>query len=115
MSMEPQQPPIEQMGGMHIGEMPQQPPMQDYGYGRGQSPMAPPQDPRLPTQAAPPYSQVPPPGPGGRSSGRPPMMPPFPTEPHAQRPPPGYDGPPPMAPEGYQVCRYLVYSDVTGA
>ncbi|PIL22593.1 hypothetical protein GSI_15282 [Ganoderma sinense ZZ0214-1] len=99
MGMELPQPPVEQMGAMQIGEVSQQPPIPDYGYQRGQSPMALPPDQRLPPQAMPPFTQQPPAGPGGRSSGRPLMAPPFPTEPNA-RPPSGYDIPP-LAPEGY--------------
>ncbi|KAI1789567.1 hypothetical protein LXA43DRAFT_974146 [Ganoderma leucocontextum] len=98
-AMELPQPPVEQMGGMQIGEVPQQAPIPDYGYQRGQSPMALSPDQRLPPQAMPPFTQQPPAGPGGRSSGRPLMTPPFPTEPNA-RPPSGYEIPAP-APEGY--------------
>lgn len=113
MAMEIPQPPVEQMGGMQIGEAPQQPPMPDYGYQRGQGPIMPPPDQRLPPLAVPPFTQQPPAGPGGRPSGRPPMTPPFPTEPNA-RPLSGFDIQPP-APDGYPVCSYPVYSDVASA
>ncbi|EJF63358.1 hypothetical protein DICSQDRAFT_102551 [Dichomitus squalens LYAD-421 SS1] len=100
-SLEVPQPPVEQMGGMQIGDVPQQPSPPDYGYQRGQSPVVPSADQRLPPQAMSPYPPSPVVGPGGRPTGRSPMAPPFPTEPHAQRPAPGYEIPP-MVPEGYQ-------------
>ena len=107
MGMPEQHLPVDQMERMQIGDVPQQPPMPDYGY-RGASPAPPPSEQRLPPQALPPagYPQQPPAG--AARPGRPPMAPPFPTEPqqgYPGRPAPGYEMPP-QGPDAYQV-RFL--------